>query len=1221
MALLTNDAEGQSSGTTLTAANSGGGSGNAFNTVTQTGTGSITFSNSQAAHGSQSYAITASAGAAEWVDWSGGTAKTAAARAYIYINSTPAAGGDIFEFRNSTTVAAKVQIQLSSGNMFFAVTNSAGTGIHNFTAGNVVTGTWYRIEMQATAGTTTSNGTINVQYYALDSYTAIETYSSGAAVNAGTTNITDFRMGQITTTSATLSCFIDDIAANLGSATPIGPVNIPPTVSLNTPSNGSTGVSTTPTLAFTGTDNDGNAIAYWAEVDTVNTFNSQTTSPNVSVAVWSGGGGGGGSATGTADGAGGGGGAFSGGVVAVSNGTGYMISIGAAGTAGTGSGADGGTGGDSFFNTSGTIFAKGGGGGQNGTNGTTPGAGGAAASGIGSATHSGGVGGTGASNHNGAGGGGSAGGGSDGGAGTNDATGTAGGAGGTAGSYLPGAVGGTGGNPGGVGGTPGGGGGGGKNSNKAGGAGGPGQVTIFAPIGTVTSATGGVHTTDGVNDYWTFNTSGTWTPNTTGPLISAFSSLNVGFADITTPVNTSPFPSGDQIGYTVQTTLTAGTTYYWRLSGIDPAGSNTFGAWSSIFDFTVLTGSGPSVSDTTTTSENISVSLPVTISVSDTTTTSENITPSIGSFINVNDTTTTSESISVLPIGIYFDASSNSGYKASLSTYSWSHTTTGINRGLVVNVSLFLTGSVTSITYNGVNLQFIRFDSIGVYRNELWVLGNPTIGTNTITVTLNTSLTSIASADSYTGVDTAEMVEANIGATGSGVTSPTLNLTTVSDQAWIVDGLTTSDTTMSVTGSQTQRNNQTGALGTGAMGDLGPVTPVGTKTMSWSTTGALDSWALSAIGLDPANEAFTAGVTVSDGTTTSENVMVSISEAIVVSDLTSTTESIKLLISTLFIGISDSTVTSEIVNRTVVDLISIADTTATSENITLAITDIINVSDSTITSEFINLTKVSLINVSDITTTSEIVTPLITTLFIRISDSIATSESINISSGGTPIVVSDLTTVTEHVSISVLTTVNVSDSTAISELINIFITALFINVFDTTTTNESVTRLLTNLISVSDSTTTSENVIVSVSGTKSISVSDLTLTSENVRILIPTLSIKTLDTIVTSEQIFINVFRVQVLDTTITSELVTISSYLPNPTGRVTSIPFNLPVAIVIPVVEPAAIQILFAEPTAIAIPFSLSPAIQIPMPLKTAIIIPLVEPPAIVVNLPMVVR
>lgn len=201
--------------------------------------------------------------------------------------------------------------------------------------------------------------------------------------------------------------------------------------------------------------------------------------------------------------------------------------------------------------------------------------------------------------------------------------------------------------------------------------------------------------------------------------------------------------------------------------------------------------------------------------------------------------------------GILFDNSSSSGYEASLSTYSWSHTCGGALRGLIVNVSIFLTGQVVSITYGGVNLVFEQANNIGVYRNEMWSLTGPPSGSNTIVVTLNTSVTSIASASSYTNVNQFDCVESSNGATGSGVSTPTVTATTVDNNAWVVSGLTTSNTSMTVGGSATQRTNKTGALGTGAMSDFGPVTPAGTQNMTWSAVGTLDSWSLGEVVLDP----------------------------------------------------------------------------------------------------------------------------------------------------------------------------------------------------------------------------------------------------------------------------------------------------------------------------------------------------------------------------------
>jgi len=55
-----------------------------------------------------------------------------------------------------------------------------------------------------------------------------------------------------------------------------------------------------------------------------------------------------------------------------------------------------------------------------------------------------------------------------------------------------------------------------------------------------------------------------------------------------------PWPSGNQVTYTVQAgdTLTASTTYYWRVRGIDPLGSNSYGAFSSTQSFTTAAGGG-----------------------------------------------------------------------------------------------------------------------------------------------------------------------------------------------------------------------------------------------------------------------------------------------------------------------------------------------------------------------------------------------------------------------------------------------------------------------------------------------------------------------------------------------------------------------------------------------------------------------------------------------------
>jgi len=83
------------------------------------------------------------------------------------------------------------------------------------------------------------------------------------------------------------------------------------------------------------------------------------------------------------------------------------------------------------------------------------------------------------------------------------------------------------------------------------------------------------------------------------PIINKVSGTDAGFTG--TADNTDPYASTNTSNtYTVQAgdILTASTTYYWRVAGIDPLGSNTYGAWSTTRSFTTAAAGGgtPTVS-------------------------------------------------------------------------------------------------------------------------------------------------------------------------------------------------------------------------------------------------------------------------------------------------------------------------------------------------------------------------------------------------------------------------------------------------------------------------------------------------------------------------------------------------------------------------------------------------------------------------------------------------
>jgi hypothetical protein len=77
-----------------------------------------------------------------------------------------------------------------------------------------------------------------------------------------------------------------------------------------------------------------------------------------------------------------------------------------------------------------------------------------------------------------------------------------------------------------------------------------------------------------------------YTANKT-PLIDKISTTDAGFSG--DPDSTDPFASAQLVTYTIQSALDP-DTYYWRVRGKDPDGTNTFGDWSDVQSFVILSG-------------------------------------------------------------------------------------------------------------------------------------------------------------------------------------------------------------------------------------------------------------------------------------------------------------------------------------------------------------------------------------------------------------------------------------------------------------------------------------------------------------------------------------------------------------------------------------------------------------------------------------------------------
>ena len=147
---------------------------------------------------------------------------------------------------------------------------------------------------------------------------------------------------------------------------------------------------------------------------------------------------------------------------------------------------------------------------------------------------------------------------------------------------------------------------------------------------------------------------------------------------------------------------------------------------------------------------------------------------------------------------IDFDYASNSGYVSSSSSVTFDHTCQGVERYLVLVISHLTSVSVLTATYNSVSMvQLVNQTNADGGQVEIWGLANPTLGTNSVSVTMSAATDFVVSALSFSGVRQKFSQETEDGRQGTGTPSECY-VSTVTDENWIVAGLTTLDTSVTV---------------------------------------------------------------------------------------------------------------------------------------------------------------------------------------------------------------------------------------------------------------------------------------------------------------------------------------------------------------------------------------------------------------------------------------
>jgi archaellum component FlaF (FlaF/FlaG flagellin family) len=209
---------------------------------------------------------------------------------------------------------------------------------------------------------------------------------------------------------------------------------------------------------------------------------------------------------------------------------------------------------------------------------------------------------------------------------------------------------------------------------------------------------------------------------------------------------------------------------------------------------------------------------------------------------------------STVPTGVPIMFDSATGFSGSCvlvlgCSFSHTVTTSGSDRILIVGVNT-ASAALTSVSYGGQAMTNIRSDNNGASAHtSLWYLKNPPTGTNTVTMLVSIVSNVAAGAISFTGVDQTTPIATHNGATGTS-TTPSVSVTTSTDESWLVDVVGTVTGPMTTDVGQVERWDTVQTTTRGA-GSTEATSTTGTFTMAWTNEAGSNNWAISAAALKP----------------------------------------------------------------------------------------------------------------------------------------------------------------------------------------------------------------------------------------------------------------------------------------------------------------------------------------------------------------------------------
>lgn len=208
--------------------------------------------------------------------------------------------------------------------------------------------------------------------------------------------------------------------------------------------------------------------------------------------------------------------------------------------------------------------------------------------------------------------------------------------------------------------------------------------------------------------------------------------------------------------------------------------------------------------------------------------------------------------------GLYF---TGPGCLNQVFSASWSHTVANEpDRYLLVGVAIATSNvTATSVTFGGMDLTFLKAETNGNVRSELWGLVAPNVGTNTVTITFSGITDGEGTAVSFSGVSQTQPIEGKTSAIGT-FSDPSITVLVLTDKSLVIDYVVSTNNQLTAGAGQKQIANNSCVAGNG-MSFKGPISPPENTTMSWTGNG---TWADVALALRPASADIVAPVPVNE---------------------------------------------------------------------------------------------------------------------------------------------------------------------------------------------------------------------------------------------------------------------------------------------------------------------------------------------------------------------